>query len=118
MPTWPTAGGFPQTPRVGTWRQQAADIVVEFKPAQGPARLRRKVTGAQFNCSGTFLLTEAQWAALEAFWRDDCDLGALTFTWVDPEDLVTSRTWEWAAKPEPGVSTAGLHEVTVSLIRT
>lgn len=118
MPTWPTAGSFPQAPRVGTWRRQASDIVSEFKPAQGPARLRRKVTGAVFNCSGTFLLTETQLAALIAFWRDDCDLGAVTFTWTDPEDLVTARTWEWAAAPSYQHATADLYEASVALIRT
>ena len=118
MPTWPSAGGFPQTPRVGTWRRQAADIVIEFKPAKGPARLRRKVTGAQFDCSGSFVLTETQLAALIAFWRDDCDFGALTFTWADPEDLVTARTWEWAAGPTYQHLTNDLYEASVSLIRT
>jgi hypothetical protein len=51
------------------------------------------------------------------FWAADCDLGALTFTWTDPEDGTTARTWEWAAVPQISHLTAGVFEAAVSLIR-
>ena len=117
MPTWPTSGGFPQAPRVGSWRRQAADIVAEFKPAQGPARLRKQVTAAQYDCAGVFTLTETQVETLMDFWVGDCALGELTFTWVDPEDATTARTWEWAAIPQITHITADTYEASVSLIR-
>jgi hypothetical protein len=118
MPTWPTSGDFPQAPRIGTWTRQAADTLISFKPASGPPRRRRAVSGAQYNCTGTFLLTEAQVETLMDFWANDCDLGALTFTWIDPEDGRTSRTWEWAAVPQIQHLTAGYYDASVSLIRT
>ncbi len=118
MPIWPTAGGFPQAPRLGSWRRQAADIISEFQPAVGPPRIRRQVTGAFFNCGGAFLLTEAQVETLEDFWRVDCVSGSSPFLWIDPEDLVTSRSWEWASQPEFSHLTADLYTAAVSLIRT
>lgn len=117
MPTWPTSGGFPQAPRVGSWKRQADDIVSEFKTAIGPARLRRVVEATQYRCSGTYLLTAAQIDTLESFWRDDCDLGAATFTMADPEDATTTRTWEWAEAPQFAHITADVFEASVSLIR-
>jgi hypothetical protein len=117
MPTWPTSGGFPQAPRVGSWVRTAADTVTEFKPAVGAPRVRRLVSAAQYDCQGTFQLTEAQVETLMDFWAADCDLGALTFTWTDPEDGTTARTWEWAAVPQISHLTAGVFEAAVSLIR-
>lgn len=117
MPAWPTSGGFPQAPRVGTWRFQAEDIVSEFKPAVGPARRRRVVEGAQYRCTGIFDLTSTQKLALEAFWRDDCELGSLPFTMPDPGDALTVRTWEWAEVPRFAHITADAFEASVSLIR-
>jgi hypothetical protein len=117
MATWPTTGGFPQAPRVGTWTRVAADTVIEFKPSMGPPRARRVATTAQYNCAGSFLLTEAQVDTLMDFWADDCDVGADTFTWTGPEDGSTVRTWEWAAVPQISHLTADLYEAAVSLIR-
>jgi hypothetical protein len=117
MPTWPTTGSFPQTPRVGTWTRTAADTVAEFAPEIGPARIRRVVTTAQYNCSGSFLLTETQVDTIMDFWADDCDLGSLSFTWRDPEDPGTTRTWEWAEVPQVTHLTNDVYVVTVSLIR-
>lgn len=118
MPTWPVAGDFPQSPLVGTWTRTAVNTVQEFKPDLGPARKRRLTTGASFECSGSFRLTQAQADALLDFWRADCDFGSLSFTWIDPEDGVTPRTWEFRSVPQFQHVTAGAYEATVSLIRT
>lgn len=117
MPTWPSAGGFPQSPLVGTWTRAAINTVQEFKPDVGPASKRRLTTGAAYECSGNFRLTQAQADALRAFYRTDCDHGSVQFTWIDPEDGVTSRTWEFQSPPQFMHVTAGAHEATVSLIR-
>lgn len=117
MPTWPTSGSFPQAPRVGSWVRQAADTIITFKPAVGPPRRRRLVSGAQYNCTGTFLLTPAQVNQIMDFWADDCDLGETPFTWTDPEDGTTSRTFEWAGVPQVSHFSADAFEVSVSLIR-
>lgn len=117
MPTWPTTGGFPQAPLVGTWERQAAETGVQFDTALGPPRIRRLVTTAQYNCTGTWRLTEAQVDTLMDFWATDCDLGSLTFTLTDPEDGLTARTFEWASVPKISHLTAGLYDAAVSLIR-
>jgi hypothetical protein len=110
--TWPTLVGAPQT-----WTRAAADTVAEFKPSIGSPRVRRMVTTAQYNCNGTFRLTEAQKDALVAFWFDTCDEGSLTFIMTDPEDGATSRVWEWAEAPDPQHYSADVWDVSVSLIR-
>ena len=117
MPTWPTADDFPQSPLVGTWTRTAANTVSEFKPDLGPARKRRLTTGAHYECSGSFRVTQDQVDALLDFWRSDCDYGSLSFTWIDPEDGVTVRTWEFQSVPQFTHTTAGAYEASVSLIR-
>jgi hypothetical protein len=110
---WPELVGFPQT-----WQRAAADTVAEFQPSIGTPRVRRMVTTAQYNCSGSFRLTSAQKDALVAFWFDTCDQGALTFLMHDPEDGgVTSRIWEWAEAPDPQHYSADVWDVAVRLIR-
>lgn len=110
--TWPALVGAPQT-----WTRAAADTVAEFKPSIGSPRVRRMVTTAQYNCSGTFRLTEAQKDALVAFWFNTCDEGSLTFRMTDPEDGMTARIWEWAEAPDRKNYSADVWDVAVSLIR-
>jgi hypothetical protein len=110
---WPEIVGFPQT-----WQRAAADTVAEFQPSLGTPRVRRMVTTAQYNCSGSFRLTSAQKDALIEFWFDTCDQGALTFVMHDPEDGgLTSRIWEWAEAPDPQHYSADVWDVAVRLIR-
>jgi hypothetical protein len=110
--TWPELVGAPQT-----WTRAAADTVAEFKPSIGTPRVRRMVTTAQYNCSGSFRLTSTQKDALIAFWFDTCDQGAMTFRMIDPEDGLTARVWEWAEAPDPQHYSADVWDVAVSLIR-
>lgn len=117
MPTWPSAGGFPQAPRVGTWTRQAQEIVAAFKPAVGPARIRKRVTGSVFICQGVFLVSEAERAILESFWRVDCKLGSLTFQWRDPEAPFAVRTWEWVEKPSAPHYSGDFYLASVTLYR-
>lgn len=117
MPTWPSAGGFPQTPRVGTWTRQAQEIVAGFKPAVGPARLRKRVVGSVFVCQGVFPLTESERAVLESFWRVTCKLGSLTFQWRDPEAPDVIRPWEWADRPDMSNYSGDYYLASVTLYR-
>jgi hypothetical protein len=117
MPTWPTAGGFPQAPLALSWSRQRQDIVDEFKPEQGPARLRKKVVGGVDACRGSFLLTEAQRQTLEDFWRIECARGAITFLWRDPEQPSVVRTWEWIERPSIPHRTLGLYRASIAVLR-
>ena len=117
MPTWPTAGGFPQRPRARTWTRQRQDILDRFNPALGPERTRKRTTGAIYLCTGSFVLTYAKRVTLETFWRDDCEQGALSFTWTDPEDPSLVRTWEWAEAPAFARQNNGEYLASVSLNR-
>lgn len=117
MPTWPTAGGFPQAPRVLSWKRQYQDIVTEFKPEVGPARLRKRVTGGVYLCQASFVLSEPQRNTLESFWRVDCKEGALSFLWRDPDDPSVIRSWEWADRPSIPHLSADRFLATVQLIR-
>lgn len=117
MPTWPTAGGFPQAPRAFSWKRQHQDIVAEFKPEVGPARLRKRVTGGVYLCSASFQLTKAQRATLEAFWRVDCKEGSLSFQWRDPDDPTVIRTWEWVERPSITHRTGDIFVAAIQLYR-
>jgi hypothetical protein len=117
MPAWPFVDGSARAPRVGSWTVQPIEIVAEFKPEQGPERTRRKTTGTKHACSGSFIMTKAQRNVLEAFWRDDCKRGALTFTMRDPDHRPTVRTWEWRERPTFSHYSADAFTASVSLIR-
>lgn len=117
MPTWPSSGAFPQSPLPRTWMRRPINIMVEFKPDLGPARKRRLTTGTAYLCSGTFPLVLGQFDQLMSFYRNDCVYGSLPFTWIDPEDRVTVRTWEFKEVPALQHITARYYEASVSLIR-
>lgn len=117
MATWPTTDNFPQSPLVTSWTRRAINALYEFKPEFGPARKRRMTTGVSYECSGVFLLIEGHQDILLDFWRDDCNFGSESFTWIDPEDGITVRTWEFKSVPEFSQASAGFYETTVNLIR-
>jgi hypothetical protein len=117
VPSWPFVDGPSRAPRVGYWTVQPIEIVSEFKPEQGPERTRRKTTGTKHLCTGSFLVSKANRTALEAFWRDDCRRGSLTFTMRDPDHRPTIRTWEWRERPTFSHLSADQFIASVSLIR-
>lgn len=104
-------------PIAGSWTRVAINTMQGFRPDLGPPLLRRLTTGKSYKCSGSFLLTQAHVVALKSFYRADCSFGELPFSWLDPEDGVTPRVWEFQSIPQPQHVTGGIYRAAVYLIR-
>lgn len=96
MATWPAT--IPQEPVAGGWDEVPDNNLAKFAPEVGREKRRRRYTGAGSTAQARFSMTDAQYATLLAFYRDDCKDGALPFTWDHP---VTGETREWLFDSPP-----------------
>jgi len=83
MATWPA--GLPQTPLADGFGEAAVSSVVRTEMDVGPAKMRRRYTAEVRVYGMGLLLTTAQVATLETFYRT-------TLAQVDPFDWVDFRT--------------------------
>lgn len=101
MASWPA--GLPQTPLADGFGESAVSSVVRTDMDVGPAKMRRRYTAEVRVYSMGLLLTTAQVATLEAFYRS-------TLAEVDPFDWVDHRTGSAASyrfRSPPAYSEAG-----------
>lgn len=115
MPTWPTAGGFPQLPLDGQWSRQRQSNTIEFAPDAGPPEVRRRSTVSVVTASFSILLTEPHLPTLDAFFVE-CGEGALPFTWVNPETDATEQ-WQFTAPPAVSHRTRSVYNVQIEARR-
>lgn len=119
-PLWPST--LPQTPRRGTWTGGPLDFRRKFTPDKGDSIVRRATTAEVMAYQGVVFqnLSTAQRATFEAFFATDLKGGSLPFEWADP---VTGTHWLWRIDGDGQFAYrftskgAGLHDLTVNLIR-
>ena len=109
---WPAS--LPQSFLVGTYQAQRPSTVIRSQPEQGPAIVRRRFSAAVMPFSGAMMMTEAQRAALAAFYDSTLAGGAGELTFPAP---VGAGTWlcRFTAEPEESDVTPGYFRVILAL---
>lgn len=116
VPTWPSAGDFPQLPLNGQWQRQRQKNLLAFEPDVGPPLVRRRSTVSTLPATFTIQLTTTQAAALDEFHDIDCGEGSIPFTWDNPETGAT-ETWAWVEPPAVSHVTGSIYRAQCSLRR-
>ena len=118
LPNWPAS--LPQTPERRSWTGGPREDRAVFEPEVGPPMLRARTTADTREYQGTFpLLTQAQLAAFETFWRVDLGRGVRAFRWTDPIYGDLAR-WIIARGDKPFTVTSRggrLFDLSLTLIR-
>ena len=81
IPTWPTAGNFPQSPQKG-FSESIGVNVIRTQTDMGPAKQRRR-SRRPSTMDVSFIMTTAQTQTLEAFINNDLQ-GVNRFTFTHP----------------------------------
>jgi len=84
MPTWP--GTLPQSALINDYTESLEDNLSRFQPEVGPPKLRRRSSIFTTSVGFSMLLTSAQLATLETFYKTTLEDGALSFTTNDFRD--------------------------------
>lgn len=92
MPSWPL--DLPVAPLVSGFQIQPKSNVIAFGTEVGPGKLRRRTTARTTVYTGTFLLTEDQRQSFVAFFQDDIEDGALSFSYNDVVDGTATFRFE------------------------
>jgi hypothetical protein len=88
MSAWPAT--LPQQLEQDGYSEDLPNGVIRTNMDAGPAKVRKRYTAAVKPVSGQLVLTLTQVGILQAFFEDDCDYGASTFTWVHPSTGVAA----------------------------
>ena len=83
MPAWPIS--LPQLPFDGVAAQDV-DAVARSQMDTGPASRRNRFTSHTQRLSMPMVLTGAERAEFDFFFRTDLKNGSLAFDWIDPVD--------------------------------
>ena len=112
MPTWPTAGDFPQLPSQEGFEEEIPENVFTSNMDVGPAKKRRRTTANVGKFKMKWELTLAQVATLKTFYITTLASGALSFDMDHPitgvsgtfrfgkPPKISSRGSEWFAMAE------------------
>ena len=84
MPAWPAT--LPQSPLLDSYSEEAGDNVIRSPMDMGPPKRRRRFTARVDKLNLSYVMTTAQFATFETFWRTDLADGAL------PIDMNHPRT--------------------------
>ena len=100
MPSWPIS--LPQLPFSGAAAQDA-DAVLRTPMDTGPPTRRNRFNAHTQKLSLPMVLTGAERADFDFFYRTDLHNGALAFDWIDPVDDTTvsmafTAPVQWAAR--------------------
>ena len=82
MPIWPLS--LPQKPRQSGYSESEKSGSLRTKMDKGPDKVRRRFTNSIIPFTLQITATFAQVASFSTFYRQDCNFGATTFTWVHP----------------------------------
>lgn len=101
---WPLAAdaGF----EVQGFTETLPNAILRTQMDAGPAKQRRRFSAAPIAIAGSMLLTAAQAALIEAFFRDTLALGALPFEWTHPRTGAL-RTWRFTEPPQLAAAASG-----------
>lgn len=80
--TWPE--GLPSAPLLEPYREKPPETALRTQMEQGPAKLRQRTTAGVGEMEVAYLLTVAQTAMLEDFYRDTLMGGSLAFAYAHP----------------------------------
>jgi len=92
MPIWPTV--LPQAPLRGGYKRSVPSLVIRSSMDNGSDKVRRRGGNKPHVVSATYVLDDAQVAALETFCKETIADGAICFDWPDQEhsgDYVKAR---------------------------
>lgn len=91
MPQWPS--DLPVAPLAERYQESLADTVLRSAMEQGPAKLRQRSTAGVGLIEMSYILSGAQAAVLETFYRETLAGGAARFTLTHPRrgTTVTAR---------------------------
>lgn len=102
MPSWP--GGLPQQLEMDEFQETLPAASVESQMDVGPPKKRRRFTAAPTPITGRQLLTKAQVATLDTFYRSTVSFGSLSFDWTHPR---TGAAATLRFKGEPVIQMVG-----------
>jgi len=77
MPTWPAS--LPQSPLFGGYRRQEPDLLIRSQVDAGTPKVRKRFTAAAAPAAFPIIVTDAQKATFETFFKDTIASGALSF---------------------------------------
>jgi len=114
MATWPVADSFPQTPLMEGNTEASPVTAMRTQMDVGPPKLRQRSTAGCSSNAYNFHMTDANITALDVFYTDTCEGGAVEFEWVHPRTSGTEN-WRFLAPPTWVQIRNGLYHVTVQL---
>lgn len=85
MADWPLT--LPTAPLLDRFQETLADTALRTSMEQGPAKLRQRTTAGVALLDMTYLLTGAQAATLEGFYKTTLAGGTLAFAFLHPRRL-------------------------------
>lgn len=112
MAVWPPT--LPQAPEGAGYREQAPYHVIDQPMDMGPSKRRPRFTAGIRSFTLSMVLTEADVALLETFYRDTLLGGADPFDWVHPRTQA-AVTMQFTAAPQYRPIGPTTYRVTMSL---
>lgn len=117
MPTWPTAGSFPQKPVPGGWSGAPQSNLVSFQPEVGPPITRRRGSFSARVFNATFPpISLSQHTTFLTFYHTTLEDGNLAFDWTDPI-LGVSKSWKFTEPYGEQHDEGSKVTLTVKLVR-
>ena len=110
MPTWPVS--LPQLPLSGSLSFQDEDNTLRGPADHGEPQRRRRFSAAVRSLTFDMVMTAAQFATFEAFYKTDLKAGVLRFDWIDP---VTNTLKEFSFAAPYAVTHVAGHVFTLQL---
>lgn len=108
---WPAS--LPQVPLLRGFSQVPNDNVIRTAMSYGPPKQRKRVTNDLYSVSIALVLTPAQMATLDNFYKDT---GAQPFNWKNfQDDPKTTAVYLFTAPPMPTPVGRGFWRVTLQL---
>ncbi len=87
MTTWPDT--LPQSPLLDASRETPADTTIRTNMDAGPAKLRARTTAGVGKLSLAYILSRAEVAVLDSFFKDELTGVALKFSFPHPRTAET-----------------------------
>lgn len=112
MATWPAS--LPQELRIIGFSESGPSGNVRTEMDAGPAFVRNRYSAVPDEVPGTQVLSKAQVATLDAFYKTTLMNGSLAFTWTHPRTGVSAEL-QFTARPQFRPRSGDVWEVTLPL---
>ena len=113
MPTWPAT--LPSEPVPETIRETPPDLLARTEMDAGPAKVRRRFTAGVRTFEVGYVFSPDEMDIWEAFYENDIDSGAESFTYPHPRKWGADIAVRLAGVPGYKHKGAGYYEVTLKL---